>query len=61
MNSNISNISENDTLTAPAPSMGSVALDNAIYISDKAKQNRSTSEFDESSFRSLANDCDLTG
>jgi iron-sulfur cluster assembly protein len=37
MNSNISNISENDTLTAPAPSMGSVALDNAIYISDKAK------------------------
>ena len=38
MNSNISNISDNDTLTAAAPSMGSVALDNAIYISDKAKE-----------------------
>lgn len=37
MNSNISNISDNDTLTAPAPSTGSVVLDNAIYISDKAK------------------------
>ena len=38
MNSNISNISDNDTLTAAAPSLGSVALDNAIYISDKAKE-----------------------
>jgi len=39
MNSNISNISGNDTLTAPTPSTGSgsVSLDNAIYISDKAK------------------------